>query len=100
MNQGINIRRDYTGDKATWADTIAGFLKYIADDSRLNGRFDYMVTPVKEGPGRVHVGRWDELKTVQYLQPTDFFKEFAATVQGFADGSLSTTPLSIYQSNC
>ena len=91
--EGILIRYDYDGDEAVWEQTIRGFLANVDADERLRGRFSYITSRVEEGPGRVHLGRWDSDETLAHLQAQPFFAEFGAAVKGFGGDTLDVTDL-------
>jgi len=88
---GIVITYDYDGDEADWQAAVDGFIADIDADPRLKGRFTYQVNRALEGPGRIHIGRWDEPETLAHLQGQDFFKAFAGKVGEFAGGAPNAT---------
>ncbi len=85
---GIVIEYEYSGDEEEWKAAADAFVQAIDADPRLRGRFSYQVNIKGEGPGRVHIGRWDEPETQAYLFEQDFFKTFAAQVKEFAGDTL------------
>ncbi len=91
---GIVIEYEFKGDEDAWRAACDGFVKSIDEDPALRGKFSYRVTKHVEGNGRTHIGRWDRAETLAHLQDQTFFKEFAAALQGFADGGLTPTRVS------
>ena len=89
---GIVIEFDYSGDETEWKAAADAFVRAIDADPRLQGRFSYQVNIKGDGPGRVHIGRWDEAETLAHLHQQDFFKTFAAQVKAFGGDSLKTAP--------
>ncbi len=89
---GIIIEYDYSGDEGEWKAAADAFVQAIDADPRLKGRFSYQVNIKGDGPGRVHVGRWDKAETQAYLFEQDFFKTFAAQVKAFGGETLKTAP--------
>jgi len=90
---GLLIEYSYDGDDAPWAATIDTFLKAIAADERLAGRFRYHVFVRDDGKRRVHVPSWDDETTLAHLQAQPFFKTFSQAIQGYAGETLKTTQL-------
>jgi len=88
---GIVIEYEYSGDENEWRETIDTFIGKINTDERLKGRFTYQVNVHKEGPGRIHIGQWDEEETLKYLQRQSFFGEFAGKIKGYAGGVPKST---------
>lgn len=95
---GISIRYEFTGDEGEWETAIRTFIDAVNDDAEIAGRFHYQVSKAREGNLRIHWGRWDVPETVQKLQSRDYFKEFAATLKGFAGDTLSPVPLTEHMS--
>ena len=91
--EGILIRYNYAGDGQVWERAIRRFLDSVDADKRLQGSFSYMVSRVEEGPGRVHLGRWDSDATLEHLKAQPFFAEFGAAVKGFGGDTLDVTDL-------
>ena len=89
---GIIIEYDYSGDEGEWKAAADAFVQAIDADPRPKGRFSYQVNIKGDGPGRVHVGRWDQAETQAYLFEQDFFKTFAAQVKAFGGETLKTAP--------
>jgi hypothetical protein len=87
--QGIVIQYAYSGDEAEWKSIVDGFVADIDTDPKLKGLFSYEVNVAADGVSRVHIGRWEKDETLAYLQSQDFFKAFAAKVQGFASDGVS-----------
>ncbi len=94
MSQGIVIEYDFSGDEQAWRAAVDDFLKEIAADPALAGRFHYEVNVRADGSGRVHVGHWDTEETLAHLQSQPFFARFSSAVQGFADAGLKATKFS------
>ncbi|MBV1896199.1 MAG: hypothetical protein KUG70_07055 [Rhodobacteraceae bacterium] len=92
---GIDIQYEFSGDEAEWTAAIRAFVKAIDADEDVAGRFTYRVTKAKQGNTRIHWGQWDVPETVQILQSRDYFKTFATKLQGFSNGTLSPTPVSV-----
>ncbi len=88
---GIVIDYNFSGDEAAWREAIDTFLGHIDADDRLKGRFSYQVNTCKEGPGRIHIGNWDDETTLKHMQSQPYFPEFATKLKGFANGSLKST---------
>lgn len=95
MKHGICITYDYDGDEAEWEALVGGFVESIAADSELAGKFSYHVQKAKEGPGRIHIGRWDSPETVQLMQSRAYFKAFAPRLQALAGESLRSRPFTV-----
>ena len=87
--EGIIIKYEYNGDEAAWNSAVNDFLGAINNDSKLKGKFNYMVFKAKEGGFRTHVGRWDSEETLSHLQSQDFFKQFSGKIKEMAGESLS-----------
>jgi hypothetical protein len=90
---GLLIEYSYAGDEAPWSETIGTFLKAVAADPRLAGRFRYHVFVRDDGKSRVHVPSRDDAATLAHLQAQPFFKASSEAVQRIAGGTLKTTPL-------
>ena len=91
--EGILIRYDHAGDEEVWEQAIRRFLESVDADKRLLGSFNYTVSRVEGGPGRVHLGRWNSDATLEHLRAQPFFAEFGAAVKGFGGDTLDVTDL-------
>ena len=55
------------------------------------------VSVAGDGVTRSHTGRWDTEATLKTLQSRDYFKSFAETLKGLADGSLDAVQIALYR---
>lgn len=81
--RSITITYEYDGEEAPWRTTIDGFIQALNQDPDAQG-FSYQVAVADDGLRRIHWGRWDATETLKHVQSQDYFKTFAAKVQGFA----------------
>jgi len=96
--EGIIVRYRYDGDDVPWRAAMDDFIEAIGADAAVSRRFRYTVTVAADGVGRTHIGRWDSAETLKTVQSRDYFKRFAAAVQGFAGGSLESSRMTITSS--
>ena len=94
---GISIRYKYDGDEATWRAAIDAFIDAVDTDPDVGGKFSYAVSVAGDSVTRSHTGRWDTEATLKTLQSRDYFKTFARTLKGLADGSLYAVQIALYR---
>lgn len=90
---GILIEYAYSGDETLWQEAIDEFIDAIKNDSNLEGKFKYIVTVKEDKKNRLHMARWSDQATLEYLQSQPFFKDFAGKIKEFAGDTLNTTKI-------